>query len=78
MLAYKAESAGRQLVRVDPRGSSQRCPCGKPAHKKLSNGLSEHSASQAFYMQIFDRNELIDWQQRFPATTHAESRAVDA
>ncbi len=37
MLAYKAESAGRQLVRVDPRGTSQRCPCGKPSPKKLSD-----------------------------------------
>jgi putative transposase len=37
MLAYKAESAGRQLVRVDPRGTSQRCPCGKPAPKKLAD-----------------------------------------
>jgi putative transposase len=37
MLAYKAESAGRQLVRVDPRGTSQRCPCGQPAPKKLAD-----------------------------------------
>jgi len=37
MLSYKAESAGRQLVRVDPRGTSQRCPCGKPAPKRLSD-----------------------------------------
>jgi putative transposase len=37
MLSYKAESAGRKLVTVDPRGSSQRCPGGKPAAKKLSN-----------------------------------------
>ena len=37
MLAYKAESAGRQLVRVDPRGTSQRCPCGKRARKKLAD-----------------------------------------
>lgn len=37
MLAYKAESAGRTLVKVDPRGTSQRCPCGKPAPKKLSD-----------------------------------------
>ena len=27
-LTYKAEDAGRQLVKVDPRGTSQRCPCG--------------------------------------------------
>jgi putative transposase len=37
MLAYKAESAGRQLVRVDPGGTSQRCPCGQPAPKKLAD-----------------------------------------
>jgi putative transposase len=37
MLAYKAESAGRQLVRVDPRGTSQRCPCGQAARKKLAD-----------------------------------------
>ncbi|MCU1315318.1 MAG: hypothetical protein JWN63_640 [Candidatus Acidoferrum typicum] len=37
MLSYEAESAGRQLVRVDPRGTSQRCPCGQPAAKKLSD-----------------------------------------
>ena len=27
-LTYKAESAGRELVRVDPRGTSQTCLCG--------------------------------------------------
>jgi len=44
MLAYKAESAGRQLVRVDPRGTSQRCPkCGKKAPKKLSDRLHKCS-----------------------------------
>ena len=37
MLSYKAESAGRVLVKVDPRGTSQRCPCGQPAPKKLSD-----------------------------------------
>jgi putative transposase len=43
MLSYKAESAGRVLVRVDPRGTSQRCPCGKPAPKKLSDRLHKCS-----------------------------------
>jgi putative transposase len=37
MLSYKAESAGRKFVMVDPRGTSQRCPCGRPARKKLSD-----------------------------------------
>ena len=34
-LAYKAEEAGRQFVRVDPRGTSQRCPCGNAVPKTL-------------------------------------------
>ena len=36
-LRYKAEEAGRQLVKVDPRGTSQRCPCGARVPKKLSD-----------------------------------------
>jgi putative transposase len=36
-LAHKAEGAGRELVRVDPRGTSQRCPCGEPVPKTLSD-----------------------------------------
>jgi putative transposase len=35
-LAYKAEEAGRVLVKVDPRGTSQRCICGAPNPKTLS------------------------------------------
>jgi putative transposase len=35
-LAYKAEEAGRVLVKVDPRGTSQRCTCGAAVPKALS------------------------------------------
>lgn len=35
-LAYKAAEAGRELIKVDPRGTSQRCPCGAANPKKLS------------------------------------------
>jgi transposase len=35
-LTYKAEEAGRVLVKVDPRGTSQRCVCGAPNPKTLS------------------------------------------
>jgi putative transposase len=35
-LAYKAESAGRAFVKVDPRGTSQRCVCGGSVPKDLS------------------------------------------
>ena len=35
-LAYKAGEAGRKLVHVDPRGTSQTCLCGAPVPKPLS------------------------------------------
>ena len=35
-LVYKAEEAGRLLIKVDPRGTSQRCVCGAPNPKTLS------------------------------------------
>jgi putative transposase len=36
-LSYKAASAGRRFLPVDARGTSQRCPCGAPNLKRLSN-----------------------------------------
>jgi putative transposase len=38
-VAYKAESAGRELLRVDPRGTSQTCLCGHRVAKTLSQRL---------------------------------------
>ncbi len=35
-LAYKAAEAGRKLIHVDPRGTSQTCVCGAPVPKTLS------------------------------------------
>lgn len=35
-LTYKAESAGRVLVKVDPRGTSQTCVCGAEVRKTLA------------------------------------------
>lgn len=36
-LASKAEEAARVFVKVDPRGTSQRCVCGAPVPKTLSD-----------------------------------------
>jgi len=36
-IAYKAENAGRTLIKVDPRGTSQTCVCGKTVRKVLSD-----------------------------------------
>lgn len=38
-LAYKAESAGRVFVKVDPRGTSQTCLCGASVPKTLSDRI---------------------------------------
>lgn len=43
-LAYKAESAGRVFVKVDPRGTSQTCICGARVEKTLSQRWHECSA----------------------------------
>ena len=37
MLSYKAECAGRKLVKVDPRGTSQSCVCGTHVPKTLAD-----------------------------------------
>lgn len=36
MLAYKAENAGREFMKVDPRGTSQTCLCGHRVPKTLA------------------------------------------
>jgi putative transposase len=36
-IAYKAESAGRNLIKVDPSGTSQICLCGATVRKLLSD-----------------------------------------
>lgn len=40
-LAYKAESAGREFVAVNPSGTSQECLCGARVEKKLSDRWHE-------------------------------------
>jgi putative transposase len=42
MLSYKAESAGRKLIKVDPRNTTQRCSnCGSFVKKELSDRIHE-------------------------------------
>ena len=38
---YKAASAGRELVKVDPRGTSQTCVCGAAVPKTLAERWHE-------------------------------------
>ncbi len=42
MLSYKAQSAGRKLIKIDPRNTTQRCSaCGSIVKKELSDRLHE-------------------------------------
>ncbi len=43
-LTYKAENAGRVLMKVDPRGTSQRCVCGADVPKTLAQRWHECQA----------------------------------
>jgi putative transposase len=42
MLSYKAQSAGRKLIKIDPRNTTQRCSaCGSIVKKELSDRVHE-------------------------------------
>ncbi len=43
-LSYKAECAGREMIRVDPRGTSQTCLCGEGVPKGLNHRWHSCSA----------------------------------
>ena len=57
-LTYKAEEAGRRLVKVDPRGTSQRCPCGAKAPKKLSD--REHVCTECGLITTRDHASALE------------------
>jgi putative transposase len=43
MLSYKAQSAGRKLIAVDPHNTSQRCSCcGSIVKKELSDRVHDY------------------------------------
>jgi putative transposase len=69
MLTYKAEDAGRALVKVDPRGTSQTCTCGAHTPKDLSQrwhkcaecGLSQgrdHVSAQVILQRALGQSVL--------------------
>jgi putative transposase len=78
-LAYKAESAGRELVKVDPQGTSQRCICGRPVPKTLSErwhrcrcGLSM-SRDQAAALEILRLGRSLQAVSTPPGSTGLRS-----
>jgi putative transposase len=74
-LAYKAEEAGRLLAKVDPRGTSQRCPCGAKVPKKLSD--REHVCTKCGLLTTRDHasaTEILRLGQSLHTLTKPEVR----
>jgi putative transposase len=61
-LAYKAEHAGRVLVKVDPRGTSQHCTCGAHVPKTLSQRWHQCPACGLSVARDQVAAELILWR----------------
>lgn len=57
-LSYKAESAGRRLLPVDARGTSQRCPCGEPNIKHLRD--REHLCTKCGLLTTRDHASALE------------------
>ena len=61
-LSYKAESAGRWLVKVNARGTSQQCPCGRAVPKKLWD--RKHHCSACGFKTIRDHASALEILRR--------------
>ncbi len=70
-IAYKAECAGREFVRIDPRGTSQTCVCGASVPKSLKDrwhicpdcGLSagrDHVSAQVILIRAGNRPSVAN------------------
>jgi putative transposase len=71
MLAYKAESAGRQLIVVDPGGTSQTCLCDASVRKSLSD--REHLCTACGLMTPRDHvsaQEILQRAQTAPSNAN--------
>jgi len=60
-LFYKAAHAGRRFVQVDPRGTSQRCPCGADNPKMLSD--REHVCTECGLVTTRDNASALEIQR---------------
>ena len=60
-ISYKAEHAGRRLVQVDPRGTSQRCICGADNRKRLSD--REHVCIECGLVTSRDHASALEIQR---------------
>lgn len=76
-ISYKAENAGRKFIKVDPRGTSQRCPCGAANRKKLSD--REHVCADCGLITSRDHAsamEILRLGLRLQASTDSQLATV--
>src|SRR5437660_6495509 len=62
-LSYKAESAGRWLVKVNARGTSQQCPCGRAVPKQLWD--RKHHCSACGFKTIREHASALEILSRW-------------
>ena len=61
MLTYKAESAGRKVVMVDPQNTSQKCSsCGSKSKEKLTLAIRHHRCGYCGYEADRDMNAAMN------------------
>jgi len=75
MIVCKADSAGRQSILVDPRGTTQECAnCGNVVYKGLTDRQQECSCGFAVHR---DYNSAINiLRQGLPEVTPLENRPL--
>ncbi len=79
MLEYKAESAGVQVIRVDPKGTTQTCSnCGKIARKKLWDRLHKCQCGLEIDRDFNSAKEILKraLRQELPEFTPAETEPL--
>jgi len=71
MLDYKAERAGRKVIKVDPRGTSKRCyVCSEEVDKKLSDRL--HSCPNCGFEADRDWNASLNIRHEMYIAYHQQ------
>lgn len=76
-LTYKAEHAGRVLMKVDPRGTSQHCTCGAHVQKTLSQRWHQCIACGLSLARDHVAAQLILWRGlRLQSETWAQAPCV--
>ncbi len=77
MLGYKAERAGVQVVKVEPRGTTQICSnCGMQIHKELWNRIHKCSCGLEIDRDYNSAINILKIGQELPESTPLETEPL--